>query len=396
MRKRKLLTAAVVLAAVLLIALILFLSGRKTQEERFTGGADTLYPYAWTEAKNGTVLVEPCGEIPAGFGWTIAEADAAVIAVSPQDLEGRQAFLLTPVGAGDCFCILSLAGTEEGEEELGRLVMTLEVTGGKRLKAAVAGHRLEIPEGVLQGGESFGAAYRIWTGEDGSLELRLADTDGAEDWKLSVLTPSTLELSAFRTEAGRVSAELYSPASGDVAFVLFSQARGLSLEVSGRADGERDIRASAHEMKQHAEWADKDEGYADADLLAGAAAAPEGAEDVRYSAASLGAGIGAVSCMEFRYLGADWTLYTAASGGISGLLEKEFPEEELKTFFIPAGLLIAAFEEDSVFAWCDTEDGAYLLEGSGEGIGRETLLQTASEVIVTDADAAQEDAKNEA
>ena len=92
MRKRKLLTAAVVLAAVLLIALILFLSGRKTQEERFTGGADTLYPYAWTEAKNGTVLVEPCGEIPAGFGWTIAEADAAVIAVSPQDLEGRQAF----------------------------------------------------------------------------------------------------------------------------------------------------------------------------------------------------------------------------------------------------------------------------------------------------------------
>ena len=78
------------------------------------------------------------------------------------------------------------------------------------------------------------------------------------------------------------------------------------------------------------------------------------------------------------------------------VVEKEFPEEELKTFFIPAGLLIAAFEEDSVFAWCDTEDGAYLLEGSGEGIGRETLLQTASEVIVTDADAAQEDAKDEA
>ena len=383
MTKRKIMTAVIILAAVLLIALILFLTGRKPRTERFTGGEDTAWPYAWTQSKDGTVQVEPLGELPAGYGWTVAEADSAVIAVSQQDQAGRPAFLLTPVGAGDSFFILALAGLEDGEDQLCRLVMTAEVSGGKKLKAAVTGHRLEVTEGVLRGGEDFGAPYRVWTGEDGTLEVRLTDTGLADDWKLRVRTGSTLGLARMQNAAGAVAAELYSPAAGDAAFVLYSAARGLSLEVSGQADSEGNIRAEDHEMRLHADWTDREDGFADADVLSGGMAAPEGAEDVEYGVGNLGGGIGLVSRMDFRYLGFDWTLYRAASGGVTESLEREFPAEELSSFFLPAGLLVAVFGEDSVLAWCDTEEGGYLLEGAGEGIDRDALMQTAAAVITT-------------
>ncbi len=381
MTKRRILTAAVILAALLLIGLILFLSVRGRRLERFSGGEDTPYPYAWTENRDGTVLVEPCGEIPAGFGWTVVEADAAVAVAPEQSEEGKTSFLLTPEGGEDCFFILALTGGEDGEEELGRLIMTLEISGTRQRKAAVVGHRLELVENVLRGGESFGAPYRIWTGENGDLELRLTDAEGAEDWKLSVQTPSSLALSGFRTEAGRITAALYSPAPGEAAFVLYSASRGLSLEVSARADGDGTIRASSHEMRRHEDWSGREEGYADAEVQAGALALPEEAEDIRYSSAVLGGGIGAASCVEFRYLGFEWTLYVTSSGGVSRQMEKKIPEEELSTLFLPAGLLIAAFGEDSALAWCDTEERGYLLVGGGEGIDRDALLQTASAVI---------------
>ena len=380
MTKRKVLTAAIILLAVLLIGLILFLSGRKSKISRFAGGEGTPYPYAWTEEKDGTVLVEPCGEVPAGFGWTVAEAGAAVSA-SEQSAEEGQAFLLTPAGAGDCFFILALTGGEDGEEELCRLIMTMEVTGGKKPRAAVVGHRLELVEGVLRGGEDFGAPYRLWTDEDGTLQLRLTDTAGAEDWRLLVLTPSTLGSSGLKTEGGRVSVELYSPAQGEADVILYSPSAGLSLEVSGRADREGNVRADAHEMLRHPEWSGQAEGYADADVVSGAISLPEEAENVLYGVDSLGAGVGAVSRVEFRYLDYDWILYIRASGGFSDLLEKEFRAEELQTFFIPAGLLAAVFEEDAVVAWCDAEERGYLLRGTGEGIGREALMQTAAAVM---------------
>ena len=81
MTKRKILTAAVILGAVVLIGLILFLSLRK-REGLFTGGEDTPYPYAWTEEKDGTVLVMPGGKIPAGFRWAVAELDESVAAAA--------------------------------------------------------------------------------------------------------------------------------------------------------------------------------------------------------------------------------------------------------------------------------------------------------------------------
>ncbi len=401
MTKRNMLTAAVILAAVALIGLILFLGGRKTREELFTGGEDTPYPYAWTAEKDGTLLVRPCGDIPEGFAWAVTELDESVIAAAAeQTADGLQAFRLTPAGAGDCFFILALIGGEDGEEELCRLIMTVEVTGTKKPRAAVIGHRAEVTEGILRGGEDFGAPYRVWTGENGSLELRLTDAEGAEDWKLSVKTPSSVGSAGFRAEGGKVTAELYPVTSGEAAFILYSASRGLSLEVSGWANGAEELRASTHVMLRHPEWSGREEGYADADVAAGTMTLPEGAEDVRYAVGSLGAGIGAVSRAEFRYLGFDWTLYIAASGGFGDRLEKEFREEELKTFFIPAGLLVAAFGEDAVVAWCDTEERGYLLEGAGAGIGREALMQTASEVMNSDADAsneetAAEDAANE-
>ena len=384
MTKRKILTGAVILAAVLLIGLILFLSGRKPQAQRFTGGEDTPYPYAWTQETDGTVLVEPSGEVPAGFGWTVTESDPSVAAVSEPGEEGKTGFLLTPAGVGDCFFTLALVGGEDGEEVLCRLYMTVEVTGTKKPRAAVTGHRLEPMEGVLRGGEDFGAPYRIWTGENGDLELRLTDTQGAEDWSISLRTPSTLGMSQLQVTEGRVTAQLYSPAAGEAAFTLYSPSRGLSLEVSCRGDREGNLSASAHEMLLHEDWSGREEGYAAADLVSGAITLPEGAEDVRYGTDTAGGGIGAVSRVEFRYLGYDWLLYVSPSGGFGEVMEEQIPVEEIGTFFIPGGLLAAVFEEGSVLAWCDTEQQGYLLQGSGEGIDRDALMQTASAIMTNE------------
>ena len=381
LKNRKVMTAVVIAAAVVLIALILLLSVRKTRAERFTGGEDTPYPYAWTLSRDGSVLVEPSGDVPEGYGWTVVEADASVAAVSEQE---GPSFRLVPAGAGDSFFVLALAGREDAEDQICRLVMTVEVTGGRKPKAAVTGHRLELVEGILRGGEDFGTPYRIWTAENGELELRLTDSEGAEDWKLLERTPSVLRLAALRSETGRVAAELYSPAAGEAAFVLYSPSRGLSLEVSCRADEERNIRAAGHEMFRHENWAGREDGYADADVLAGTVAAPEGAENVQYGTEDLGAGIGMASSMKFTYLGYDWTLYLTASGPLTDRMEKESAGEEPESFFIPAGLLAAVLGRESVLAWCDTEERNCLLEGVGENIGREILLQTAAAVIPAD------------
>ena len=380
--KRNLLTLGIILAAVLLVVLILVLTGgRGKKAERFTAGEDSAYPYAWTQEKDGSVHVVPCAAVPEGYGWLLTGSDAAVAAVTEQRGENGLTYLLTPTGAGDCFFELSLAAGEDSEDVLCRLLMTVEVSGGKKLKAAVTGNRLSPVEGILRGGTEWGAAYRLWTGEDGTLQLRLRDSERADDWKLTVRTPVSLGDSGLRNEDGAVSVRLYARKAGEISFVLYSPSRLLSLTVSGPADRELNLLAAAHEMRQHPDWAGQASGYADADVVTGPVPLPEGAEDVTYAQGVLGQGIGVVSTAEFSYLGCQWKLYVSPGGGFSEKLEEKLDRERIETLFIPAGLLQALLEAGRVTAWCDTQTRGYLLEGEGEGIGRDALLQTAAAVM---------------
>ena len=382
--KRNILTAAVILLAVAVIALILFLTerGRGRETAYYTGGEDTPYPYAWTENADGTVLISPCAAVPEGWGWLVADADPAIAAVTDQSTPEAPAFLLTPTGAGDSFFELELADSADSTDLLCRLVMTVESTKEKTWSASVTGNRLELFDGVLRGGADFGAAYRIRTLENGTLELRLTDEKAAGDWRAVVRTESTLGCSGVRQEEGTVTARFFSRSAGDMAFVLYSPARGLSLEVAGRTDQEDVVTAVSHEMRLHADWTGREDGFADAGVVTGEITVPEGAEEVSYDSVSLNRGIGMAARAQFRYLGVDWTLYIASGDALARAMEEEYTQEDaVRTFFLQEELLLAVFEEDSVIAWCGTEERTYYLEGSGAGLDSAVLLETAGCVI---------------
>ena len=382
--KRTLLTAAVVVIAAAAIVLILLLTGRDRGRgaAQFSGGADTPYPYAWTENADGTVLVSPCAAVPEGYAWLVSDSDPAVAAAAEQSAPGAPAFLLTPTGAGDCFFELDLADAADREDVLCRLVMTVESAAGKTLSASVTGSRLELRDGVLRGGGDFGAPYRIRTDENGALEIRLSDTEKAGDWRLAVKTQATLGAAGVRQEDGEVTAKLNGLSAGDAAFVLYSPARGLSLEVSGRTDGENAVAARTHEMRRHEDWIGREDGFADADVVVGGLAAPAEAEDVRFGSINIGRGVGIAATMEFRYLDVDWEVTVAPGDALARIIEKEFTEEDdVRTFFLPAGLLLAVLEEDSAIAWCAAEERTYYLAGSGAALDPTVLLETAGRVV---------------
>ena len=382
--KRNILTAAVILLAVAVIVLILILTGRGRRRgtERFTGGADTPYPYAWTENADGTVLISPCAAVPEGYGWLVSDSDPAVVSVTERSAQGAPAFLLTPVGVGDCFFELALADAADSSDALCRLVMTVEGTKDKARSASVTGDRLELLDNVLRGGADFSAAYRIRTDENGVLELRLTDTEKAEDWRVAVRTPSTLDVSGLQQGDGAVTARLFAVSPGNAAFVMYSPARGLSLEVTGTSAGDGSLTAATHVMRFHEDWAGREDGFADAAVIAGEIAVPEGAEDVSFGSVSIARGVGAAASVQFRYLGVAWTLYIAPGDTLARILESEYAEEDaVRSFFLPAGLLLAAQEGDSVIAWCAADERTYYLEGSGAQLDTAVLLETAGCVI---------------
>ena len=383
--KRNILTAAVILVGLLLIVLVLVLAARGPKTVSYSGGEGSQYPYSWTEFRDGTVSLSPYQDVPEGYSWNVAESDDAVIKVSQA---GKSSFTVTPAGEGDSYLRLYLSRGQESEDRLAELLMTVEsLRSGKKLSASVTGHHLEVSEGILRGGEEYGASYTIRTDENGDLQIRVYDSEDAGDWNCLLKSPDTLASSGASETEGEYSLRVFGMSQGDARLTVYSYSRGLSLDISGNASADGSVTAESCEMTKHEDWADMDESAAAASLLTAGLNIPEGAEDCVYSVKSrLLGGRGPGGSVSFKYLDAEWQATVTENGSFTEQLGSESYNTDIMAFFTEAGPLYAYFDEDgSVTAWCDAETYSYLFEADpeedAEAVTPAALIETACLVM---------------
>ena len=383
--KRNILTAAVILAGLLLITLVLVFASRGPRTVSYSGGEDSPYPYSWTEFRDGTVSLSPYQDVPEGYSWNVAESDDAVIKVSKAGNGGT--FTVTPAGEGDSYLRLYLSRGQDSEDRLAELLMAVEsLRYGKKLTASVTGHRIDVSEGMLRGGEEYGAAYTVRTDGNGDLQIRVYDSEKAGDWNCIVKSRDTVSSAGASDEEGVYSLRVLGMSQGDAGLIVFSHSRGLSLDISGSVDPDGSVAAESCEMTKHEDWADMDESTAAASLFTAGLNIPEGAEECVYSVKSLIGGIGAAGSVSFRYLDAQWQASVTEDGNFTEQFESESYNTDIMAFLTEAGPLYAYFDEDgSVIAWCDAETYSYYFEAEPEeGTGAVTaaaLVETASLVM---------------
>jgi|GEM_PF-4151900 len=382
--KRSVMTAVVILAGILLIALIFLLSGRGRKDVSYTGGEDSPYPYSWTEYKDGSIVIRPFSFVPEGCSWSANGSDDAVIKVAQTGDKKAQAFTVSPAGEGDSFLTLDL--TEQGGLSLASVNMVVESSGsGKKAVLTVTGHRIDVAEDVLRG-EEHGVSYLIMTDGSGDLHLSVSG-EGEDDWGCFIRSAGTIEYTSVSQADGAASFLFYPSGSGDAAFTVYSYSRGVSLDVTGRADSDGIVTARGCSVNKHDDWAGKDEAQALAGLFAREIGVPAEAEDVEYSLSNYGSA-GPAGTVFFSYLGVLWKVSALETARFSEIINFDVYDTAsgVRSFLTEAGALYAYFDGPSeVTAWCDAEDCSYLIEGSAQDAGSEidytALIETANIVM---------------
>ena len=383
--RRNLLTAAIILGGIVLIALVIVLSGGIRGDRRFTGGEDSSYPYSWTEYRDGSIAVRPYSPVPQGYSWHVDENDDAVIKVAQTGGKKAPAFTITPAGEGDSMLRLSLAESQDSIS-LADIYMVIESSAsGKKTLLTVTGHRIDEPKDILIGAEH-GVSYLVRTGADGSLQLSVKG-QGKDDWGVFVRNPRIASVAGSSHTDGAISASIDPARQGDAAAVVYSISRGISLEIKASSEEGGRIRPVSCTVEKHEDWAGADEACVLAGLLIQGITVPGDAENVSFSFQGIGGLLGSGK-VSFNYLGAEWTVTASASESFVEMMDADGNDlgPQLRTFITQAGAMYAYFKDASnVAAWCDSEEFSYYIEGSAPGeageIDTSDLIETANIVM---------------
>ncbi len=189
-KRRRLLLPLFALAAIIVLAVIIALIVGKSRGRQYSGGEDTLYPYEWTEKRDGSLVFELPEPKTAGYVWQVTNSveTTANITEEAKPTKGMKRYLVTPLAAGRTLMELKLSNTAEGSygDQLFILDVVLDVAGEngilKTTLHSAAGR--ELP-GVVSGGDPEGWPYQI--NASGPLEItvylkdRMKKIDGAPD-----------------------------------------------------------------------------------------------------------------------------------------------------------------------------------------------------------------------
>ena len=193
-----------VLAAVILIAVIVAVIVGRNKGKTHTGGENTLYPYEWTENKDGSLVFRLQDGQADGYVWTAANSveDVADVDTEVKPPKGKVGFIVTPKAEGRTRMALKLSAGGEGSQSgvLCELGFILEVTSdeGKLKTAVLSADVTELP-GVISGGEDEGWPYQIAAAGPRELMIclkdRMREIEGGPDEENASVLPSGVTVS---------------------------------------------------------------------------------------------------------------------------------------------------------------------------------------------------------
>ncbi len=176
----RLLLPLAVLAVIIVIAVIIAVIVGKNKPKTYTGGENTLYPYTWTEKKDGTLTVQLPNPKVADCVWTIenSEQEVADISKDAKPPKGQTAYIVTPKAAGRTQLEIKLSSIMENGHgaQLYALAFIMDVaeTDGKLKTTMYSASGRELP-GVIMGGETEGWPYQITASGSREIMVYLKD-----------------------------------------------------------------------------------------------------------------------------------------------------------------------------------------------------------------------------
>ena len=210
----RLLLPLAVLAVIIVIAVIIAVIAGKNKARTHTGGEDTLYPYSWTEKKDGTLafaLPDPKTE---GYAWTLTNSveTVAEITKDAKPPRGKTQYTVKPLAAGRTEMGLKLTNgaADSYGDQLYMLSVILDVTeeNGK-LKTTLYSAGSSVLPGVTAGGEAEGWPYQIIASGSREITVYLKD-------KMREIEGGPDEMAAASRPAGATAPELSTDASNYV------------------------------------------------------------------------------------------------------------------------------------------------------------------------------------
>lgn len=181
---------AIAFALVLAVAVVyaLFLRGSRT--ERFTGGEDTPYPYAWEVSRDGVISLEVDSSAAQGYAFAVSEETDLGGELSPiytlqtngRQSNGKEAFILTPQASGRAALVLDLVNDAQPDDAIYRMTL---IVNALEENGAFSGELLSVTGAELQGaqygGEGTAHPYSIYRSESGDLLITVQRTETADD-----------------------------------------------------------------------------------------------------------------------------------------------------------------------------------------------------------------------
>ena len=188
-RLMRLLLPLAVLAAVILIAVIIAVIVGKNKGKTQTGGENTLYPYSWTEKKDGKLIIDLPNPKVADFVWTAVNSipETADVTKDAKPPKGTTRYTVEPRQAGRTLLEMQLTGISEKSAQLYQLAFMVDVVEeAGALKAVLySAQSRELP-GVKAGGETEGWPYRIAASDTWEITVymkdRMREIEQHPDW----------------------------------------------------------------------------------------------------------------------------------------------------------------------------------------------------------------------
>lgn len=252
----RLLLPLAVLAAIILLAVIIAVIIGKNKGRTHTGGENTLYPYSWTEKKDGSLVFRLPDEKADGYVWTMTNSVEEVADVNAEEKppKDKAGFIVTPKAAGRTQMTLKLTASGEKAHggELYELGVILDVVSENgKLKATVfSAVGRELP-GVKAGGEDEGWPYQITASGPTEITVYLKDKmkeiEGGQEEAIASSLPPGAETDEISTDASTYVMNAWDAVSSDNEAVRVNGLNGqdglvtLWLDVRGREESSAEI-----------------------------------------------------------------------------------------------------------------------------------------------------------
>lgn len=260
---------AIAFVVVFAIAVVFALFLRGSRKERFTGGEDTPYPYAWEVSQDGVISLEIDKSAARGYSFTVSEETDLGGELTPiyslrteeKQAGGKARFVLTPQAPGRAALVLDLVNDERTDDAIYRMTLIADALAENGTFSSellsVTGAELQ---GTLFGGEDTLHPYSIYQNEPGDLLITVQRTETAEtssDEETWYCVSDHEEIADVlgvlsETDGGATAYVRAGMEAGSCVVRMFSEDAGvqITVECETRADGS--LYVLSHAMGEYA------------------------------------------------------------------------------------------------------------------------------------------------